>query len=133
MRRVEYQYEVETVLEFTRQEIEYLIALASLHYDAKCRSVAKPGIGSFLHGMAVAMGEDSAVIRALSFRDLDLLCKITEQESQMMASARAAVRGGFLQVSRPEVTVCGIQLMHLHRPLMAELEALQTEQRMTLR
>lgn len=69
-------------LTFTKEEVELLMRLSAMHYDAHCREVGK--VGGFLFGMnnryvlevpeVVALGDEMT----LAFRDIDTLCKILE-------------------------------------------------------
>lgn len=64
----------------SKQELDECIALSESHYDLLCRSVSKPGKGSFLNGWRnrILFNESSTVEVQCSWRELDTLLKILE-------------------------------------------------------
>lgn len=69
---------------FTKEEVELMMKLSALHYDAHCREVGK--VGGFLFGLnnryVLEVPEVVAAVgntASLSFRQIDTLCKILEQ------------------------------------------------------
>ena len=87
-----FRYEVRAVVTFSKEEINGLLKVSARHYDGLCQSIGRPGRNSFLWGMRMMMGsKDASITEALSFRELDLLCKITEMSAYHDEPIRNAV------------------------------------------
>ena len=78
MQRVGFEYIVKAVLEFPREEIEFLRDSALTHYDAVCQGTAIPGHGAFLHGALVCRDGELLIKVSWTWRELDLCLKILE-------------------------------------------------------
>lgn len=72
--------EPELELSFTPEEVKQLVECAKRHYDSTCRGLADRGgmIYGFTNRCAVAGARPIVVV--LSMRDIDLLCKVTEND-----------------------------------------------------
>lgn len=78
MRRTGFTFEVHAEVEFTTQEIDLLIDCSRAHYDFACKKLSQAG--GLLRGLAnrvSLVGVEKAGC-PLSYRDLDLLCKVVE-------------------------------------------------------
>lgn len=77
-----FEYEVRVKFTMSEDDIDFLIKLASSHYDARCRSVARPGHDSFLYGMKnvveFSKGLSEVPEHRLNASQLNLLLKILE-------------------------------------------------------
>ena len=86
MNHTGFAYRVMARVTLTREEIEAATALARAHYDHACQSTARPGGLLFdlqnrldMPTCDRAARPDNEVESELSFRDADLLAKVTEQ------------------------------------------------------
>lgn len=80
MKRVRFIYEVKTVLRLSRQEIEELSQACEKHYDSGVRSLSIPGPGAVMNAFRNTLVENGEFAECpVSHRDLDGLCKATEQ------------------------------------------------------
>ena len=81
MKQAGFIYHISVRLEVTRADIDFLCALAKLHYDAVCRMAEIPGPEAFLNaarnGFWVA--ETDTITVEWSFRECDISRKILEQ------------------------------------------------------
>ena len=79
MRLDSYAYTVRAIVTFSKVEVDALLRVSSRHYDGVCRSIGRPGKGSFLWGMRMSLRkQDKQITIALPFRELDLLAKLVE-------------------------------------------------------
>lgn len=70
MKRIRFEYDVFTVVEFSREEMIALCEMCRAHYDSQVQAMARY---LFWEG---ASGKEEI---KLSYRQLDTLCKVTEQ------------------------------------------------------
>lgn len=92
MKRVKYEYEAKAIMSYTREEATILLRYSANHYDGHCRAVGKPGERSFLWGMTHFLrlkeeANDPTAQWDLSYRELDLLCKIMEKAGNVCNSS----------------------------------------------
>lgn len=79
-----YDYKVYAMVKFTRAELDALIDMAELHYDHKCKSLARPtrnlqsSYEGLLCGLKNRMDNLNEVEARLSQSQLDLLNKVVE-------------------------------------------------------
>lgn len=80
-----HQYKVQSQVEFTSEELDYLLALSSVHYDSVCRCASVPitKIDHQLHDHFLAAAKqrtanDFGGDMWLDQHQLQTLCKITE-------------------------------------------------------
>ena len=84
MNHTGFAYRVMARVTLTREEIDAACSLARAHYDHTCQSTARPGgllfgLNNRLHlARNPGLPEDEIDV-ALTFRDADLLAKVTEQ------------------------------------------------------
>jgi hypothetical protein len=81
MRRYVYEYDVNTVVYYTRVDLDILLRLSKAHYDTVCKQASQ--VGGFLYGMSTFLGFEEKDGRTegdyrLTYRQLDTICKITE-------------------------------------------------------
>lgn len=76
MNRTRFIFEVVSEVEFSWEEVDYLIELARQHYDHKVRRLAE--YGGVLVGMKNSHVCGDPCRAQLSTRDLDTLCKAVE-------------------------------------------------------
>jgi hypothetical protein len=85
-----YTYRVEVRFNLTVKALKRFIALSESHYDGLCKSVSKPGPGSFINGWKYIWPNDGCYTTCqddqtqevqLDLNDLDILGKICEGES----------------------------------------------------
>jgi hypothetical protein len=84
MERVEFEYEVFTVLTLSRMEVGRLSLICESHYDGEVQGLSKPGRGAVLNGARVELDDNpdvKSVNIRVSYRQLDSLCKATESVS----------------------------------------------------
>jgi hypothetical protein len=67
------------VIDFTREEVGALTLMAEHHYDYECRALAKQGGAIYGLNNRLIAGSEVAQSGAMSFGDVDLLCKVCEQ------------------------------------------------------
>jgi hypothetical protein len=79
MKLLETQYRPHWVIELTRIEIKQLMKCSESHYDSKCQSVSK--IGGIVYGMAIALYRRRKIRTIVTWREVDLLCKVLEQSN----------------------------------------------------
>ena len=93
MKRTAFNYQVDAVLEFSREELDLLIIHSQRHYDDYCRSVSQPGEGSFLHRATVcsASTPGSRIIVSWTFKQIDLCCKLLEHPVRGFEDWAAAI------------------------------------------
>jgi hypothetical protein len=84
---IRFVYDVKVEVALTEEELNMLGLLASNHYDAHCRSIA--AVGGFLYGMrnhqqfATEADAQAKPVHALTFREIDTLCKILEMRDML--------------------------------------------------
>lgn len=80
MKQLGFEYKVSIDLEFSKEEVDHLIALAESHYDGECQAAAQQC--GFLNGIRNRLLFGDGKITSWSFDDHDLgtLGKITETE-----------------------------------------------------
>jgi hypothetical protein len=76
MKLLEIVMEPKAELEFSREELDALIRMSESHYDATCRAMSKQG--GVLFGLRNCLERGKAKSWALRFREIDLMCKLTE-------------------------------------------------------
>lgn len=97
-----FHFRVQVLFKITIEELEHMIRCSEMHYDYKCKAASQRG--GFLYGwrnMLTHYNEDGKpegyepfVEVQSSFREMDTLCKILEQESSLDSLDRLAVRHG---------------------------------------
>lgn len=105
-----FDYDVRTMITFTREEAELLLAMSQRHGDGHCRAVAHPGRDSFLWAMTAFLREErekntQVQDYLLSTRDLDTLCKIcevaqTDAEKGLWWCVKSALRTAIAEYPR---------------------------------
>ena len=97
------EYEPHWVVEFSEADVELLDSCAKSHYDAACRAMAE--VGGLIFGMRNEIKAERAqaehisnlaayvlpIQRRLTFRELDLLCKIVEREPLTLKNELRAI------------------------------------------
>jgi hypothetical protein len=100
MKTKEFDYEVKIIIEFTQEEIDFLMERSRLHYDAKCRSVS--AVGGFLYGIdnAHRIGIEEHTLTSLQ---LGTLAKILEMawsiEDDMRRNLSKEIHGDLRSIS----------------------------------
>jgi hypothetical protein len=84
MNHTGFAYRVMARVTLTREEVETATALARAHYDNLCKDTARPGgllfgLNNRLHLAGNPGLPEDEIDVALTFRDADLLAKVTEQ------------------------------------------------------
>lgn len=105
MRRDSYEYQVHTVVRYTRTDLNILLKCAATHYDTVCKNAGK--VGGFLHGMGTVLGfeEDEGSKEAeytVTNRQLDTLCKIMENQDTVEEAALYLVLRRLIQQAGEE-------------------------------
>jgi len=67
-------FKAECQMRLTKEEVDLLMKLSAMHYDAHCRAVSQEG--GFLFGLRNSVEFKSEP--TLKFREIDTLCKILE-------------------------------------------------------
>lgn len=76
MEFTKFVHQPRALLVFTEDEVKLLMRCSHLHYDFACQQVGLQG--GFLYGMSVACPFDGKADRDLTFREIDMLCKVLE-------------------------------------------------------
>lgn len=101
MRPVKFVYDVRTVIAFSRQELNCLLACSERHYDGVCKAAGRHG--GFLYGYqnAVEMSLETAKGYPYMFtmRQVDTMVKIMEQaDSWQEAELYSKIRAHFAEM-----------------------------------
>lgn len=93
MERKSFNYQVEAVLELSREELDLLLVHSQQHYDGYCRSVGQPGEGAFLHGATVCQdyNQGGRITVSWTFRQIDTCCKLLEHPVRGFEDKAAAI------------------------------------------
>lgn len=85
---MKFRYEVLVAVPLSFLEIESLMRLSAVHYDGHCRSVGQ--LGGFLYGLhnQASLTWDQQAPPVLRFREIDTLCKILENRSNLELERR---------------------------------------------
>ena len=76
MKQKEFEYLVKVNVEMSNAEITQLAAVATLHYDHKCKAAGQEG--GFLYGFCNKVGDEESAEVSLTSRQINLTCKILE-------------------------------------------------------
>jgi len=87
----EFHAVIEAEVEFTREELRQLAQMASEHYDGRCKAAAN--FGGFLYGFRNMLGDEPSVAVQVTWRQLDMLCKIAEAENVFAMIGSMPLRG----------------------------------------
>jgi hypothetical protein len=72
-------YQIPAVrVQFSKGEVEVLVECSKNHYDGVCRSLGQRGGKIYGLNNQIILCPDREAETDLQFRDLDLLCKVTE-------------------------------------------------------
>lgn len=72
-----FRFRVECRVQLSRAEIEHLERLSQQHYDDACKQASRSGV---ISTMRILLGGHDEAEVVLGWNDINLLCKIVEQE-----------------------------------------------------
>lgn len=98
MKAVSYLFEASLIVEFTKDDLDFLRPLCERHYDIEARALSVPGKGAILNAASVTLRDnDSSEVR-VTYRQLGLLFKVLEStvgEDEVQKAAPLYLRIGW--------------------------------------